>query len=156
MVGSKTKHHQITCELDELPPMTCFRTQIGQVLTNILANAADAVSERVQHERQAGSRGFRGRIEVRAAEERVEHQAGITIAIADNGPGIAPAIEQSIFEEFFTTKAAGAGTGLGLSMSLKMVKRHGGTLQVGRSETLGGAEFRLWLPLSCPESELGQ
>ncbi|MEM9770607.1 MAG: ATP-binding protein [Cyanobacteria bacterium P01_D01_bin.73] len=96
----------------------------------------------------------------------------VSVSIADNGPGIPVAIQDRIFETFFTTKAIGKGTGLGLAISHDIVaKGHGGYLRlqsprlnvsaVGSSETvrqenhrgtasgqLPGTLFEVLLPLN--------
>jgi signal transduction histidine kinase len=85
-----------------------------------------------------------GRGTVRVASEPTAD--GVRISIADDGPGIPPAIRARIFEPFFTTKAAGQGTGLGLSISHGIVERHGGKLSV-ECPPEGGTVFRIELPL---------
>ena len=57
------------------------------------------------------------------------------------------AIRAKIFEATFTTKGAGKGTGLGLAITSKIVANHGGRITIETSESLGGASFRVWLPL---------
>jgi signal transduction histidine kinase len=68
------------------------------------------------------------------------------IQIADNGPGMSPALQSQIFDPFFTTKPIGKGTGLGLSISQQIVvEKHGGIFkcisQVGQ-----GTEFWIEIP----------
>jgi two-component system NtrC family sensor kinase len=69
------------------------------------------------------------------------------VTVADDGPGIEPALLSRIFEPFFTTKRGVGGTGLGLSVSLGIAESHGGTL-VASSELGAGARFTLRLPLA--------
>ena len=86
--------------------------QMGQVLANLLSNAAAAMP--------AG-----GTIVVRtgsAAGDRVSLQ------VVDTGTGIPEAIRAKVFEPFFTTKGRGSGTGLGLAVSYGIVKMHRGDL----------------------------
>jgi|GEM_PF-922052 len=105
--------------------------ELGRVVLNLLNNAFDAVKTRDD--------GF-----VTVTSQRSDD--GLTIMVADNGPGIPEDIRQKIFEPFFTTKATGEGTGLGLSLSYDIVtKGHGGTMTVGSSET-GGALFTITIP----------
>ncbi len=102
------------------------RRQIRQALINVFNNAAQAM-------------GRRGEIRVavrRAGEGRV------AIEIADNGPGVPPALRERIFEPFFTTKAS--GTGLGLAVVKRVVEGHGGSVEVRDGEP--GAVFVLNLP----------
>jgi signal transduction histidine kinase len=70
----------------------------------------------------------------------------VQIIIYDNGKGISPDKQKSIFEPFYTTKAPGKGTGLGLSISQRIVKQHGGSIQV-KSQPGIGSEFTVTLPI---------
>jgi len=72
---------------------------------------------------------------------------GASIMVDDNGPGVAPAERERIFDPYFTTKTD--GTGLGLAIVKKIVVEHGGTIDVSES-TLGGASFVIRLPLPTP------
>lgn len=106
--------------------------RLGQVFLNLLTNA-----------RQAMERAGAGdAIAVRTARgERT-----VQILVADNGPGVPPALRQRIFEWFFTTKPPGEGTGLGLAVSRDIVHTHGGDLRVEDTPG-GGATFVVELPL---------
>ncbi|MEY6433012.1 HAMP domain-containing sensor histidine kinase [Thioalkalicoccus limnaeus] len=68
--------------------------------------------------------------------------------IEDAGPGVPEAIRARIFDPFFTTKASGEGTGMGLALVETVAREHGGSITVDRSEALGGARFRLCLPVA--------
>ena len=65
----------------------------------------------------------------------------VCFEVHDSGPGIPEALRAKILEPFFTTKPRGQGTGLGLAIVQRVVKQHGGRLQIARSDTLGGAAF---------------
>ncbi len=65
--------------------------------------------------------------------------------VADNGPGVDPALREKIFQPFFTTKER--GTGLGLSLVQKIVVTHNGRMTL-TSPDAGGAAFQMALPLS--------
>ena len=69
----------------------------------------------------------------------------IRLTVADNGPGVPPAIRSRIFEPFFTTKPVGMGTGIGLSVCHGVVTAHGGTITVDDAPG-GGAVFEIRLP----------
>jgi CheY-like chemotaxis protein len=71
--------------------------------------------------------------------------AWVEFAVADSGPGIEPALQERIFDPFFSTKAPGQGSGMGLAMVHGIVHDHGGHLQL-RSMPGDGAEFAVWLP----------
>jgi len=112
-------------------------TQLQQVLTNLLVNAIEAL----------GGDGVpaHGR-HIRIASYRAGAQE-VEIAIADNGPGIAPQLRERVFGSLFSTKPH--GTGMGLAISLAIVRAHGGHLGFTPAEP-HGACFRLRLPLAPP------
>lgn len=113
------------------PVVMADRTQIEQVVFNLMRNALEAVS--------ALSGPQRVRLHVGAAERR-----GI-VRVEDSGPGLTPEARARLFEPFYTTKAQGMG--LGLALCLTLVERFGGTLNAGTSD-LGGASFEASLPLA--------
>ena len=109
-----------------------MRSQLDQVLLNVLANAAQAISGP-------------GTITI---ETRREGDLAL-VRVADSGPGISADVLPRVFDPFFTTKPVGEGTGLGLSISYEIVKRHGGEIQA-ESPAGGGAAFTIRLPVSRP------
>jgi signal transduction histidine kinase len=60
---------------------------------------------------------------------------------------VPPDLSTKIFDPFFTTKDVGEGTGLGLAISQRIVRSHGGRIELGPSEPGRGAELIVWLPL---------
>jgi signal transduction histidine kinase len=76
------------------------------------------------------------------------------IGVSDTGPGIAPAEQEAIFEEFEQTSAGrqAEGTGLGLPLSRKLVELHGGSLWV-ESEVGDGSTFRFTIPVQGPPQQ---
>ncbi|OIO74981.1 MAG: hypothetical protein AUJ57_01065 [Zetaproteobacteria bacterium CG1_02_53_45] len=129
------------------------KTQIQQVLMNLLANARNAVSETAKpciwitvHCFQADA-AFRKR-----HPDAVEKYA--ILSVADNGHGIDEKNISRIFEPFYTTRNVGEGTGLGLSMVFGVVERHGGVIEV-ESDVGKGTLFKLYFPLvdEAPELE---
>jgi len=128
----------------ELPLVECFAGQLNQVFMNILVNAIDALEER---DRQAPEQLEQpGQITVATKalpDDRVE------IAIADNGPGMPPEVQQKLFNPFFTTKPVGKGTGLGMAISYQIVvEKHGGELRCESSPR--GTRFAIVLPCRQP------
>jgi two-component system C4-dicarboxylate transport sensor histidine kinase DctB len=103
--------------------------RLEQVFINLLMNALDALQDTTS-----------GRIVVSAGEA----SGRVTIAIADNGPGIAPEVLARMFEPFVTTKAPGYGLGLGLAISAGILGEFGGTLKAQNGDA-GGAIFTLEL-----------
>lgn len=149
MTGAKTKAFFVEPKLSDVGTISCHRTQIGQVVTNLLTNAADALTEKRTglgiHE------PFSGRIVVSTRPATHDGVSGVLISVGDNGEGVPESMRASIFEEFLTTKPADLGTGLGLSLCATIVRNHQGTLGVDTDPELGGARFRLWLPTLPPE-----
>jgi len=146
LVGGRINFHHVEKTLGDLPPIACFRSKIGQVLTNLLANAADALTEKNQVAKNHGGERFQGHISVHTEPQSKEGREGILVVISDNGAGVPTDIRDKIFEHFFTTKPVGVGTGLGLGICSDILKSHGGMLSVGEDEKLGGARFEMWLP----------
>jgi C4-dicarboxylate-specific signal transduction histidine kinase len=118
-----------------LPELEGHATQLEIVLHNLIANAIDAVSHSPASNR---------RIELRASSTA----NAVTLLVEDSGPGVAAKVEREIFEPFVTTRPDGMGLGLAISRSL--VEARGGELAFGRSSTLGGASFKLRLPIEAP------
>src|SRR2546425_10914287 len=120
-----------------LPEVEVHANQIKQVFVNIINNASQAISS--SRHKEGG-----GRIEIVARCE----PDGISVSIADNGPGIPEAVAQRVFEPFFSTKTEGEGTGLGLSICLGIVKEHGGNISVDPGGAGGGrgGTFTVELP----------
>ena len=133
MTGPRAAAKGVRVELDlsPLPPVACYPAKVNQVVMNLLANAIDASP--------AG-----GVVTVRTAAAARE-PPGVRVEVADRGSGIAPEIRGRIFDPFFTTKPVGQGTGLGLSISYRIVKEHGGSIDVD-SAPGQGSRFTVRLP----------
>lgn len=77
---------------------------------------------------------------------------GLSISVADRGPGIPEGLQQKIFDKFFRVNAESAqsGVGLGLSICRAIIEAHGGEIQAS-NRSGGGSVFQLHLPiLECP------
>ena len=132
-VGSLLDDRQVAVSLPEdLPLIDVDFVLMAQVLVNLLDNAA----------RYTGS-GARIEIHARASTSEV------IISVWDDGPGIAPAEREHVFEKFYrASSAAGAppsGAGLGLAICRGLVDRHGGQIWAERSP-LGGAAISFSVP----------
>lgn len=96
----------------------CDRSQLTQVITNLLQNAIDSIHER-QHDRPG-----EGRVKV-----VVENKAGnISISIEDNGVGLPENMREQLLEPYVTTKKKGSG--LGLAIVRKIMEDHGGSISI--------------------------
>lgn len=138
----------ITKRYGNLPPVLCYPGQLNQVFMNILNNAIDALRDREQEQSQPAT-PFQPEITITTGVKAGQ----VLIAIADNGPGIAPTAQPHLFDPFFTTKPVGKGTGLGLSISYQVVtERHHGQIFV--NSALGeGSTFTIQIPINDPGGE---
>lgn len=123
-------------EYGDVPKISAFPTQINQVFTNILVNAAHAMPAK-------------GEIKIKTYLERFmsTNNGWVVIELSDTGVGMSPDVKAKIFDPFFTTKPVGMGTGLGLSITYEIIKKHGGTIDV-ESEEGKGAKFIIRLPIN--------
>lgn len=108
--------------------------QVIQILVNLLQNGLDALKRKSSSESEPT-------IWIRSFDENGES----LIVIRDNGEGIPPENLHNIFDPFFTTKDVGEGMGLGLSICYRIMKQHGGRIQV-QSEQGRYSEFVLRFP----------
>ena len=108
------------------PRVVADRDHLKQVLLNLVLNAV-----------QAAGPGGRVTIEAQPARD------GVSIVVADTGPGIAADVLPRIFDPYFTTKSGGLG--LGLTIARRIVQAHGGALEVD-SAPGAGARFAVRLP----------
>jgi PAS domain S-box-containing protein len=117
----------------ETPPVLANEARLGQVLLNLLVNAAHAIPE-----------GDPEGNEIRVAT-RSDDRGRVVIEVRDTGAGIPDEVKRRLFEPFFTTKGAGKGTGLGLSICQSIVTALGG--EIGFESRLGqGTSFYVILP----------
>lgn len=124
-------------DLSMLPPVMADKTQLVQILVNLLRNAVQALS---------AARPGTGAVVV-AGEAR---DGNVEIIVMDNGPGIAPEVRERLFAPFITTKPSGMG--LGLSISRSIAEAHHGQLIV-ETPAGGGTAFHIALPAAAPEHD---
>jgi PAS domain S-box-containing protein len=133
----QAKNIRLSREYDKTVQITGLPGEIRQVISNLVANAIDALPEngalriRVHHAREMTNSG----------------RPGGKIVIADTGSGISPAHRKKLFEPFYTTKQD-VGTGLGLWVSREIVQKHGGNITLRSSVVPGhsGTVFSIFLP----------
>ncbi|MEQ9666856.1 sensor histidine kinase [Coleofasciculus sp. G2-EDA-02] len=129
-----------------LPLVNCSSGQLSQVFMNLISNAIDALNEKAE---KAGHRSgsWQPQIEINTRLVQQDKRDWVLVQISDNGTGIAPNIQQRIFETFFTTKPVGKGTGLGLAITHQIVtEKHEGKLFM-HSQLGKGTTFEILLPL---------
>jgi signal transduction histidine kinase len=123
---------RIIRQYDEVPYVRANASKLGQVLLNLLVNAAHAI--------EPGARDA-NEIAVRVRSER----GRVVVEVRDTGCGIGPEHRERLFTPFFTTKPVGQGTGLGLSISKRIILSLGGDIEVD-SAPGRGTTVRVLLP----------
>ena len=121
--------------IESIPMIT---QDIGRVFLNLFTNAFYSVSKK---KKETTDLGYEPTVSITT----ISRLDGVEIEVEDNGEGIDKAIQDKIFQPFFTTKPTGEGTGLGLSLSYDIVKSHGGKIQI-ESELGQGSKFKIFLP----------
>lgn len=130
----KVRDLEVVRDFGEVPPFPAYGSELNQVWTNLIDNAADAVAD--------------GRGSTIILRTRREGDT-VTVEVEDDGPGIPDDVLPRIFDAFFTTKGPGKGTGLGLDISYGIVvHRHGGDITVDSEP--GRTVFRVSLPFAGP------
>ena len=133
---------ELSVELEDPTPQVDLMVDgrmIGQALTNVLKNAAEAVEAR-----SAGSARLKGRIVARLAADA----NGVTIEVEDNGVGLPAKDRDRLTEPYVTTREK--GTGLGLAIVKRILEDHGGDLELTDARSGQGALAILRLPIVHP------
>jgi len=128
---------------EDLPPVRCSDQQIRQVVTNLIANARDALNEKFSAPDED---------KVIRITSQVMAQNGtrwIRTTVEDHGTGIPEEDREHLFDPFYTTKRPDRGTGLGLAVSHRIAAEHDGRLSF---ETEVGAYTRMRLDLPIAEN----
>lgn len=123
----------------ELPSLHGDPHQLQQVFLNILINAEHALRDR----------GETLHIRAATAPPSTRRPGGtewIALSFYNDGPPIPPDVLPRIFQPFFTTKGVEEGTGLGLSICQRIVREHGGDMEVESGSD--GTTFRVFLPVN--------
>jgi two-component system nitrogen regulation sensor histidine kinase NtrY len=124
------KDIELLVELDEdLPPINYDREQLKRVFVNLFDNAIQAMNQK-------------GRLWVTCKYDTKRKRA--VVAVADEGPGIAPEDQERLFVPYFTRKKT--GTGLGLAIVRRIITDHEGQIQAGNNHPKG-AVFTFELPV---------
>jgi signal transduction histidine kinase len=117
----------------DLPQLDADKSQLNQVLLNLVENSRDALGGRED-----------GRIIVSTRLGEASDRA--LLAVEDNGPGVPPELKGRVFAPYFTTKQGKGGTGLGLAIVHRIITDHGGRITISDTRG-GGARFAIELPL---------
>jgi len=121
---------------DERGTTTLARASLGQIMRELVANAAEACR------RKPGSKGVDVRIDVEGDDAAIE--------VVDDGVGMTAEVAAAVFEPFFTTKAEGEGMGLGLYLARAQLLQLGGTLEL-ESHPGRGTRVRIRVELRPPD-----
>ncbi|MBU4394646.1 MAG: histidine kinase, partial [Proteobacteria bacterium] len=124
-----------------LPPVECLSDELGQVILNMIVNAAHAIAERLG----ANPEGQKGTITIATTQ----NEKWAELRISDTGAGIPKKIRGRVFDPFFTTKQVGKGTGQGLAIVHDVItEKHQGTITL-KSEVGVGTTFIIRLPMTA-------
>ena len=129
LVDNEIRHRAITVkEYAPVPPVHANASRLGQVLLNLLVNAAQSIPTGASD---------RHRITVATS---VGPAGQVLVRVTDTGSGMPAEVQRRLFTAFFTTKPVGVGTGLGLAISQRIVTSFGGTISF-ESEVGRGTSF---------------
>ena len=132
LAGYQVRMDRFECAVnvpEKLPDVRGNQNQLQEVLLNLILNACQAMGEQG------------GKLMVTATAQ----DSQVVLKVEDNGPGIPAATLRKVFDPFYTTKAT--GTGLGLFVTQRIVKAHGGTIELESTEGKGTC-FTICLPTS--------
>jgi CheY-like chemotaxis protein len=134
-------------------PVRADRTQLEQIVLNLVLNARDAMPNGGRISLSSGNTT----IDAGAAERYRTVPPGryVTISIKDTGTGMDKETQSRMFEPFFTTKPKGTGVGLGLATVYSIVKASSGYIRA-YSELGIGSSFIVYLPAVEPETGQGE
>jgi C4-dicarboxylate-specific signal transduction histidine kinase len=153
LVRAQERYAQVAMELETCEGAALAwgdESMLAQILLNLVINAAGAVCGRPEPRIVVSLRP--AHMQLRAGEDGAaaagrRRPDALVCEVADNGPGVPEEDRERIFDPFFTTKSPGEGTGLGLANAQRLAEELGGTIDYAPSEQLGGAAFRLCLPV---------
>eukprot|EP00913_Durusdinium_trenchii_P008996 g8462.t1 len=123
---------------EEIPSILADKTQIQQVLLNLLRNAIDATLDMPPRQRTIS-------VSTTPSVEKM-----VQVTISDSGPGIAEENFDRVFDAFYSTKPCGAG--MGLTICRTIIESHGGRIEVAKNSS-GGSELRFWVPRAPDDFE---
>lgn len=129
---------RLETDFEDIPQVDLHAGDIGQVIVNLIINAAHALEGADQTGQQQGIIRVSTRTDVES----------VIFSVQDNGTGITEDVRNKVFDPFFTTKEVGKGSGQGLAISRSIIEeKHGGTIDF-TTEPGKGTTFTVHLPLS--------
>jgi signal transduction histidine kinase len=144
MAWNEIRHRaQLQKDYGDVPPVEANEGRLGQVILNLLVNAAQAIPE-----------GSAKTNKIRVTTRALPGQR-VSVEVLDTGAGIPAANLERIFDPFFTTKPIGVGTGLGLAICHRIITDLGGEMSV-ESEVGKGSVFRVVLPVAQRDTVVAQ
>ncbi len=142
LADNEIRHRaRLELALSPIPLVDGNQGRLGQVVVNLLVNAAQAIPE-----------GAADRNVIRVST-RVDAAGRPVLEVSDTGPGIPVEIQGRIFDPFYTTKRQSEGTGLGLTICAGIVASLGGKIEL-ESEPGRGSTFRIVLPRATSSMKL--
>ncbi len=127
---------ELVLEMEPVPPAAASAHRLGQVLLNVLVNAAQAIEPGSPGENQI-------RVRVSASD------GAISVEVRDTGRGVSADVRERLFQPFTTTKPPDEGTGLGLFISREIVRALGGAIDL-ESQPGRGTTVRIAIPAALP------
>ncbi len=141
MVGAEIERRAtLVRDEQDVPAVVGSPARLGQVFTNLLVNAAQAIPE-----------GAAATNEIRVRTGLVAGR--VAVEVRDTGCGIAPEHLSRMFVPFFTTRPVGQGTGLGLYVCQGIIRSLGGDIEV-ETEVGKGSTFRVLLPIASEQASV--
>ena len=141
MTGNAIRQRaRLVRHLEPVPPVLANDLRLGQVVVNLLMNAAQAIKE-----------GAPDANEIRVRTSCDDERGEVVVAVEDTGSGMEVGVQSRLFEPFFTTKELGEGSGLGLSICHGIVERFGGRIDV-ESAVGKGSNFRVRLKATTADA----
>jgi PAS domain S-box-containing protein len=141
---------QVVTVIDEgLAQVRIDPGQMQQVILNLIVNARDAMPRGGKLRLELNNVEMYG---VQAQEHEIPPGRYVMFTVSDDGIGMTPAVQERIFEPFFSTKEVGRGTGLGLATVYGIIRQSGGNIWLS-SEPNIGTTFKVFLPRVDDEPE---
>lgn len=135
--------HSNVSIITDIPPQLCLRSfpgPLGQIITNMIANALSHAFDEQSHQPQIRIMAFLN-----------DDSDWVHLTIEDNGKGIAPEHLKKVFDPFFTTRLGQGGSGLGLHIVHNLVTGIMGGKILVESQLQQGTRFIMKLPVSAPQ-----